>query len=297
MKKLRKNPKEKEEDESEYMKKEVNNQNIEQDEEQDEEQEFEEYEEYNDDYEMSDNNGASNKRKLGLLSIIIGIILISSVIGGMLFFKNSNSDNEAPQIVQNNDNIQSEQPQDSGIIDIPQNNSDNMEQNNPPQSQPAEPMLPSANSADGPQLTENNLLQPQNPNTADVNTAMTNAFSNRGTSLSLRNLNWLCTPQLFTDNQFKAYLQNLDNILKLNIRKNILNATDNPQNPNISVKMAIDNDGNLIKYVIENSSGSEQIDNIVLQSINETFEGEKSPILTNSPLKSDKYYLKVIIKL
>ena len=61
--------------------------------------------------------------------------------------------------------------------------------------------------------------------------------------------------------------------------------------------MAVDNNGNLLKTVISDSSGSEQIDNIVLQSINETFQGEKSPILTDSPLKSDKYYLKVIIKL
>ena len=275
----------------------------------DEENEYEEY----DDSQISDNSSSSSKKNFILLSAVIGIIAIASILGGVLISKNSKSAEQAPQIAQNNENIQIEQPQNNDMFEVPQN--DNQmpnDQGNPPmnenpgnnfnpdqqgQNQNPEPMVPESGNINPPQLSENNLIQPQNPNTADANQAMTNAFAPGASNVSLRGLNWLCTPQLFTDNQFKSYLQNLDNLLKLNVRKNILNATDNPQNYNISVKMAVDNNGNLLKTVISDSSGSEQIDNIVLQSINETFQGEKSPILTDSPLKSDKYYLKVIIKL
>ena len=92
-------------------------------------------------------------------------------------------------------------------------------------------------------------------------------------------------------------MQDLDNILKLNLRKNILDATETPQNNAVTVKMAIDKVGNLSKVLVSESSGSKQIDDIVLQSINETFEGEKSPILNDSPQRADVYYLKVVIKL
>ncbi len=148
-----------------------------------------------------------------------------------------------------------------------------------------------------PPLTEQDLLKIQNTPTGDVNKVIVNAFSKGGSPVSLRGINWLCSAELFMDKTFKAYLQNLDNILKLNLRKNILNATEMPENNSLSIKMAVDNDGNLQKVVVSDSSGSEQIDNIVLQSINETFEGEKSQILSDSAMKSDMYYLKVVIKL
>ncbi len=76
-----------------------------------------------------------------------------------------------------------------------------------------------------------------------------------------------------------------------------MNATETPQNDSVEAKFAVDNNGNLKKVIISKSSGSEEIDNIVLQSINETFEGEKSQILNDSELKSDMYFLKVVIKI
>ena len=147
-------------------------------------------------------------------------------------------------------------------------------------------------------LTEEALLNQNKPSTpAEISNSIANAFSPNGNVVSLRAVNWLCAPQLFTDNTFKAYLQNLDNILKLNLRKNILDVSEKPQTDSVTVKMAIDNMGNLLRVAISEPSGSEQIDNIVLQSINETFEGEKSQILSDSAQKADKYYLKVVIKL
>ena len=51
------------------------------------------------------------------------------------------------------------------------------------------------------------------------------------------------------------------------------------------------------KIVVSETSGSTDIDNVVLQSIKETFDTEKSQILNDNELKQDMYYLKVAIKL
>lgn len=265
-----------------------------------EDEEYEEYEDY-------DEGNKGSKKKTPVLAVLIGIIVLGSILGGFLLFKNISSNKTNTEIAQNNQEIPIAQPNENDAIEIPQNpenaelppieNLPASENNEIPIEQNSNEMLPPPETQQNPQLTENNVIPPQNPNTSDVNQAIANAFASGGSALSLRAVNWLCTPQLFTDNQFKSYLQNLDNMLKLNLRKNILNASDNPQNPDMSVKMAISNDGNLVKAAVSDSSGSEQIDNIVLQSINETFQGEKTPILTDSPLKSDIYYLKVIIKL
>ena len=86
-------------------------------------------------------------------------------------------------------------------------------------------------------------------------------------------------------------------MLKLNLRKNILDANERPKTDTVSVKLAVDNMGNLLKVMVADSSGSNVVDDIVLRSINETFESEKSQILNGGKLQADKYYLKVVIKL
>ena len=129
-----------------------------------------------------------------------------------------------------------------------------------------------------------------------MNKVMSNVFATQN-SVTLRGVNWQCAPALFTNKEFKTYLQGLDDVLKLNIKKNLLNTTEIPQNPSVTVKMAIDNEGQMIKNLISESSGSEQIDNIVLQSINQTLEVQKTQILTDGAQKADKYFLQVVVKL
>lgn len=159
------------------------------------------------------------------------------------------------------------------------------------------PKLPNVELSDDVKpLTERDLLSVKE-NSKIINNSMASAFSANTSPAMVKNINWLCTPQLFTDTAFKAFLQEVDGLLKLNMRKNILNATESPKNRSVSVKMAIDNAGKIEKIMMAESSGSEQIDNIVLQSINESLTGKKSPKLSDGKLKADRYHLKVVIKL
>ena len=285
----------------------------------DEDAENEEYDEYQDEYEEDNdsdyligenNNKSSNgKNKLLVPVLILLIALVTAGVGGYMLMNNKSSNNNIAQSetqdtvqVQESDNDMFEQPAGDNTSGNEENNMGQGNTENQPISiENNQQEMPSQGTIEVPpspnNLTEQDLIKNARPSTSDVNQAITNAFATGANSVSVRGVNWLCSPQLFTENEFKNYLQKLDNILKLNLRKNILDITENPKTDSVSVKLAVDNDGNLTKYIISDSSGSQQIDNIVLQSIKETFDGEKSPILTNSDLKSDTYYLKVVIKL
>ena len=144
-------------------------------------------------------------------------------------------------------------------------------------------------------LTEKDLLT-KGP-TNDLNKVMADAFSDQGQLVtSIKGLNWMCSPSLFSDPEFKAYLQNLDKSLKVNVNSNLLNSTTTPTNNSITYKMAIDNQGNLLKIQAASSTGSEELDSIVLQSIKETLVLQKTQIISNSQQKADKYLLQVVIK-
>ena len=244
--------------------------------------------------------------------VIVSILLLAGLIGGGAFFflKNkSNSETVASETLNDTNAIELpntqasndmfEQQPDNGI-EVPASNDENVaqEENKVPDNNPMADGIPVTGTIDVPPLTENDLIAPQEKQSyGDVNKAIANAFSQSGSGVSFRGLNWFCTSELFSDKTFKNYLQNIDNSLKQNLKNNILNATEVPPKDMVAAKFAVDNNGNLRKVIISESSGSEAIDNIVLQSINETFQGEKSQILNDSALKSDMYYLKVVIKL
>ena len=291
-------------------------------------EEFEEYEEYEeessdddvseleddeeyDDSDIPDENIAkpSSKKNLLIVSAILALVLAGGGIGTALFMKNNaqNSASQEPIATENNiETVAEPQVNDmfeasEGGIEIPtgesaENNVETIEGElvpPPPPMEEAQQEPPTSGTLPVPPPVETQNIS----SAADVSNSIANAFSPTKNTVTLRAVNWLCAPQLFADATFKSYLQNLDNILKLNLRKNILDVSESPTNNTVTVKMAVDNNGNLVKVAMGDSSGSEQVDNIVLQSINETFEGEKSQILNDSAQKADMYYLKVVIKL
>ncbi|MCD7878562.1 MAG: DUF1822 family protein [Candidatus Gastranaerophilales bacterium] len=226
--------------------------------------------------------------------VIAALVLILAIAGGSIALlsrqKNDNKNNFNAITADNtfDNSILPQQTDNTTDIDDTSTNTDSNSDNNTVSS--------SAETVNLAPITEKDLIKKKSAN-GDINAVMANAFSQNVPVVSIKNVNWLCTSELFSDKDFKSYLQNLDNMLKLNLKKNILDVVETPEKDTVSAKFAIDNSGNLEKVIISDSSGSEQIDDIVLQSINEIFEGENSPVLTDGTLKADKYYLKVVIKL
>lgn len=269
----------------------------------DEEQDLEEYEDEDDDEEEGEYDENLRQSSPKTLVILVSVFVLLGLIGGgaFLFMKGNKTNNIAENAGDNNViEMQDQQNMNDMFEQVaePSNEQLPSEENNNPENQQPDGNQPQydANMQTTTPLTESDLLPPQK-NTNDVGSSIANAFSPNASTVSFRGLNWFCASELFSDRTFKAYLQNLDNNLKQNLKTNILNATETPSQNTVSAKFAVDNNGNLKKVMISESCGSEQIDNIVLQSINESFVGEKSQILNDSTLKSDTYYLKVTIKL
>ena len=267
----------------------------------------EEYDGEEEEYEYDENGLPIEKKSSSskLIAILIAIFVLIALAGAATFMFVKDKFNKPPvqETVQQEQN--DEQQTENMFEDENNNNGEEnfTEENgeNPDEQQNNEGN-PDENNQEN-QLTEEDLVQnnnnevrPENPE-GNINKAIVNSFTQNRSGISLRELNWFCTTELFSDKVFKNYLQNLDNTLKQNLRNNFMNATETPPNNTVEAKFAIDNNGNLKKVIISKSSGSEEIDNIVLQSINETFEGEKSQILNDSELKSDMYFLKVVINL
>lgn len=271
---------------------------------------FEENEEEYEDDDIPEEKISKGSSKIAL--VLLSIVILIFMIGGGAFFllKNrNNTETSAAEKTADNNSVEVQNQQVSNDMfeqPISSENSsmlpnDTKTVNNDVQLPVENPMsgaIPSSGTIALPPLKESDLIKPvERKSHGDVNKAIANAFSQGGSRVSFRGLNWFCTSELFSDRTFKNYLQNLDNTLKQNLKNNILNATQTPPKDSVSAKFAVDNNGNLQKVIISESSGLEEIDNIVLQSIKESFEGEKSMILNDSALKSDMYYLKVVIKL
>ena len=243
------------------------------DEDDDDDDDDDDEEEGDDDMSDEERKKSSSKNMIILLGII-GALIIASGMGTFLFFKvkNEQSTNAANGNINNNETALS--ISDNSIQKI-QLKSDKSQQNTK-------------------LLTEKDLKKKE---TNDINKAITNALSQGENLVTLRGINWECDTNLYADEAFKNYLKILDNILKQNLKNNIMGVTEIPPVNSVSAGFEIDNNRNLLNVNITKTSGSEELDKIVLQSINETFEGEKSPILTDSPRKADKYLLRVVIKL
>ena len=288
------------------------------------EEEYDEDGEY-DDYDLEDHLPDENvKKSTSPLSIIIAIIVILSFIGGGVFLfltKGKTAQEETPiealneNVVETTENVavndMFEEPivaEDKTAVPVPQGEAQtekqNTEQNttevaNNVSNSMFEEQLPApTENASMPELKESDLIKPvERKSNGDASKTMVNAFATNTSPVSLKALNWFCASELFSDIDFKNYLQTVDNTLKQNLKNNFMNLLESSPKDSVAAKFAIDNRGNLKKVIISESSGSEEIDNVVLQSINETFEREKSQILNDNELKQDMYYLKVVIKL
>ena len=77
--------------------------------------------------------------------------------------------------------------------------------------------------------------------------------------------------------QFKQYFQSVGKSLKLTLTSDLLLATDYLYSDNVRVAVTFGKDGTFQNSQIIVSSGSNQIDKIVLQTVNQTLKALKAP--------------------
>jgi hypothetical protein len=121
------------------------------------------------------------------------------------------------------------------------------------------------------------------PKTLDANTYIT-----------VQKIIWEVPDYLSYSSKYKDYLNSAGKSIKLSLSSDLLLATEYPYNRAIRVDMDLDANGNVKSANAVSSSGSAQIDNIVLQSVKETLNVVKPPV---GEVKGANVRLSIIIYL
>ena len=95
--------------------------------------------------------------------------------------------------------------------------------------------------------------------------------------LSVRKLSWEVPDYVSADVNFRQYFQSAGKSLKAALSSDLLLATDYTYSDQIRLSVSYSRDGIFQSARILLSSGSGQVDNIVLQSVNQTLKVLKAP--------------------
>lgn len=132
----------------------------------------------------------------------------------------------------------------------------------------------------------------------DMNKTMTNVFDQNASSVTVTKISWEVAKPVAQNPQIARYLQVAGKNIVINLKKNLVNATEFSYNDSAKVFIVLGKDNNIKTLKIITSSGSEQIDEIVLQSIKETLTYINVPVLADSVQKDlgqNAYTYKLVI--
>ena len=126
----------------------------------------------------------------------------------------------------------------------------------------------------------------------DINKSMTNSFSDKPAAITITKLSWQVSEKLAAEASVKEYLQTAGKNIQMNLQNDLANSADINFNNMVKVSFTIAPDNTMKGMQVLESSGSDQIDEIVLRSIKNTLKYVSVPKLKD--FKSD-YFLTLII--
>ncbi len=139
-------------------------------------------------------------------------------------------------------------------------------------------------------VTESNTLKIDPNNVVDMGKNTTSATKSSTTTqnvaqkkstpttfIEIKKLTWEVPDYISYNQQFKQYFQSVGKSLKLSLTSDLLLATDYMYSDNVRVAITFAKDGTFQNSQIIVSSGSNQIDKIVLQTVNQTLKTLKAP--------------------
>ncbi len=126
-----------------------------------------------------------------------------------------------------------------------------------------------------PELPE--VLPPTQETVAAVQKPAQNPAQNPTPYTDVKKLGWAVPDYLSYNDAFKNYLQTAGKSLRLTLSSDLLLATEYAYSQEIDVDITLTKEGSLQSAKIQKSSGSKQIDDIVLQTVNETLKVVKAP--------------------
>lgn len=211
--------------------------------------------------------GKGSKIGLGVGLGVIGVILtlvIVGVIGFSVSKMMGNKTEETPQPI-TDDALPTSSDNgvtNSNTLNIDQNNVVNMDNTQ------ATPVAPKV------QQTQKPQAQPQTQTAAP---AVKTTKAGPTSFLEVKKLTWEVPDYISYNSNFKQYFQSAGKSLKLSLTSDLLLANDYAYTDQVRVSVTFNKDGSFKEARTLLSSGSKEIDNIVLQTVNQTLKVLKAP--------------------
>ena len=222
-----------------------------------------------------------NKKMILASAVIIAVIASASAF---IFLKSKNNTSDINTITQNNN--------ETGIIENTSNNTpSDITGQNDTQSNILETNTPDINEINKKELQKikaNKELKNIKQNTKTKSATASESY------LSVDKLVWDVPDYLSYSNKIKSYLMTAGKSIKLSLSADLLLATEYAYSNQIKVNINMDPNGNVQSANIVSSSGSKQIDEIVLQSVKNTLNVIKPP---SGEVKGPNFNLGLIIYL
>lgn len=199
---------------------------------------------------------SANKGKIIGAAVLVALLVSGTFFGLSMKNKNDATQNEIAQPLPEN-NETSQTPETAGqvdntnimanapdIVDMPKNQAEpaNVKKEQPKSVKPA--------------------TKPVNPD---------------GSIMSVKKLAWELPDYLSYSNEMKKYLQTAGKSIKLSLSSDLLLAKEYAYSNQVKVMLKLANDGTIKESKIAKSSGSKEIDDIVLRTVKETLNVVKPP--------------------
>lgn len=202
-------------------------------------------------------------KKMVVAASIASVVLVSAVIGVGII--NSNKAN----------NLNNLATKPAAVQNISPNMSQDMSTQNADMNADLSQQVPDLN-GQGQQNVLPGSPQQMDPN-RDMGQAVSDAFTSEPINATISKIAWEVPEDLAYNDGFRSYLQIAGKNLKLNLQNSLLLATEMAYSNKVVVNLVINGDGSILSSSIVTSSGSKQIDKIVLQSVKETLMYLKMP--------------------
>lgn len=208
---------------------------------------------------------ANQKKRLILVASVAGIMCIAGVAGVVSKHNSANVPQPNAPITADAQSPQAGIPDGS---DITQANGLTTGPGQDPSAQQSQDFIG--------QTTDSSIPQATSP-TRDMGKAVSEAFMSEPVNASVSKIAWEVPEELAYNDTFRQYLQTVGRNLKLSLQNDLLLASEMAYSNKVVLDLKIGRDGTVQSANTVVSSGSKQIDQIVLQSVKDTLKYLKMP--------------------
>ena len=234
-----------------------------------------------------------------VFAILAAIIIAGSVVGFLIKSKNSVDADTLIQTTEENEMLASPEVDNSNILGnngpIPTANIPKDGETAAPQAQTKAPSNQPAASTPAPaKATDKKEVKPAAQKAPVVRQVTPTKPLNSSKTITLRKLAWQVPDYLSYSDNMKRYLQTAGKSIKLTLSSDLLLTNDYIYSNQVKVDLKLNKNGDIISSKIAKSSGSEQVDKIVLRTVKDTLNVVKP---AQGEVPTPNYNLALIIYL